>query len=197
MEFNKVLETRRSNYTLDKKVKVDDAKIKALLQEAVLHTPTGFNSQSGRVVLLLNKNHDALWKMIKEALRKVTPADQFKTTNDKINAFNAAYGTVLFFEDQAVVTGLMKEHPLYAANFPVWSLESAGMLQLAVWGGMAQEGLAASLQHYSELIEGDVKKTFDIPANWKLIAQMPFGNPIEKATKKTFEPLEKRLIVKS
>ncbi|MGB7595366.1 MAG: nitroreductase family protein [Erysipelotrichaceae bacterium] len=197
MEFNDVLAARRSTYALDKKVGVDDTKIRALLEEAVLHTPTGFNSQSGRVMLLLNKNHDALWSLTKEALRKVVPADQFKPTDDKINSFNAAYGTILFFEDQAVVKGLMDAYPLYAANFPVWSLESAGMMQLAVWGGLAQDGLGASLQHYSELIEGDVKKTFDIPENWKLIAQMPFGNPITKAGEKTFLPLENRLIVKS
>jgi len=197
MEFNDVLEARRSTYALDKKVSVDDTQIKALLEEAVLHTPTGFNSQSGRVMLLLNKNHDALWSLTKEALRKVVPADQFKPTDDKINSFNAAYGTILFFEDQAVVKGLMDAYPLYVANFPVWSLESAGMMQLAVWGGFAQDGLGASLQHYSELIEGDVKKTFDIPENWKLMAQMPFGNPVGKINEKTYLPLENRLIIKS
>jgi uncharacterized protein len=197
MEFNDVLKARRSNYALDKKVNVDDAKIKEVLAEAVLHTPSGFNSQSGRVLLLLNKNHDALWSLTKEALRKVVPAELFKPTDDKINAFNAAYGTVLFFEDQAVVKGLMDAYPLYAANFPVWSMESAGMMQFAVWGGLAQDGLGASLQHYNELIEGDVKKTFDVPESWKLVAQMPFGNPIAQLNEKTYLPLEGRLVVKS
>jgi len=197
MEFNDVLAARRSTYALDKKVSVDDTQIKKVLEEAVLHTPTGFNSQSGRVLLLLNKNHDALWSLTKEALRKVVPAEAFKPTDDKINSFNAAYGTILFFEDQNVVKGLMDAYPLYAANFPVWSLESAGMMQLAVWGGLAQDGLGASLQHYSELIEGDVKKTFDIPENWKLVAQMPFGNPVGDVSEKTFLPLADRLIIKS
>jgi predicted oxidoreductase (fatty acid repression mutant protein) len=71
------------------------------------------------------------------------------------------------------------------------------MMQLAVWGGLAQDGLGASLQHYSELIEGDVKQKFDIPENWKLMAQMPFGNPVGKNSAKTYLPLENRLIVKN
>ena len=197
MEFNEVLKARRSIYALDNKVNVPETQIRSLLEEAVMHTPSAFNSQSARTVLLLNKSHDQLWSLSKEALRKVVPADQFQPTDDKINAFNAAYGTVLFFEDQAVVKGLMDAFPLYQKNFPVWSKESSGMLQFVVWGELAQAGLGASLQHYNELIEGDVKQAFDIPESWKLVAQMPFGNPIAELNEKTFLPLEGRLIVKS
>ncbi len=197
MEFNEVLKARRSVYTLDKNIGVSENAIHSLLEEAVLNTPSAFNSQSARVVLLLNKNHDALWSLTKEALRKIVPVEAFKPTDDKINAFNAAFGTILVFEDQAVVKGLMVAFPLYAKNFPVWSKESSGMLQFVIWSQLAQAGLGASLQHYNELIEGDVKKVFDIPASWSLVAQMPFGHQTAPLHEKTYLPLENRLIIKA
>ena len=51
------------------------------------------------------------------------------------------------------------------------------MHQLVVWTGLEAEGLGASLQHYNPLIDDEVKQEWNVPANWKLIAQMPFGNP--------------------
>ncbi len=74
----------------------------------------------------------------------------------------------------------------YAENFPIWSHQASGMHQLVVWTGLEAEGLGASLQHYNPLIDDEVKTEWNVPANWKLIAQMPFGNP-------TVAPGEKRI----
>ena len=49
------------------------------------------------------------------------------------------------------------------------------------------------MQHYNELIEEDVKKEWDIPNNWKLIAQMPFGKPVVNPDEKQYNPLEERI----
>ena len=38
---------------------------------------------------------------------------------------------------------------------------------------------------------------FDIPASWKLVAQMPFGDIREKAGEKEIQPTNNRLIVKN
>jgi len=60
-----------------------------------------------RVVLLLGENHKKIWEITKETLRKIVPAEAFKSTEDKIDgSFAAGYGTVLYFEDQSVVKGL-------------------------------------------------------------------------------------------
>jgi predicted oxidoreductase (fatty acid repression mutant protein) len=196
-EFTDVLKARRTHYALNKEIQVSDEAIQSLLEDAVLHTPSAFNSQSARVVLLLNGKHDTLWSITREALRKVVPAESFKPTDDKINAFAAAYGTVLFFEDTAVVKGLQEAFPLYQHNFPIWSTESSGMLQYVVWSGLATQGIGASLQHYNELIEGNVKETFELPETWKLVAQMPFGNPAAPLREKEFLPLDGRLLVQA
>ena len=67
------------------------------------------------------------------------------------------------------------------------------MRQLVVWTGLEAEGLGASLQHYNPLIDDEVKTEWNVPANWKLIAQMPFGNPTAAPGEKEFQPLEERV----
>ncbi|WP_026884735.1 nitroreductase family protein [Clostridium akagii] len=192
-DFYTATEERRSIYGISKEVVVTDEKIKEVIEHAVKYTPSSFNSQSTRVVLLLGKHHDKLWDIAKEALRKIVPADQFSATEDKINSFKSGYGTVLFFEDSAIIQGLQEQFSLYKDNFPVWAQQSSGMHQYAIWTSLEIEGLGASLQHYNELIEADVKNEWKIPNNWKLIAQMPFGNPTAKPDEKQFSPLEERI----
>lgn len=69
------------------------------------------------------------------------------------------------------------------------------MLQYIVWTALEQEGLGASLQHYNPLIDARVASEWNIPSNWKLIAQMPFGVPTSPASEKQFSPLEDRVLV--
>jgi predicted oxidoreductase (fatty acid repression mutant protein) len=147
------------------------------------------------VVLLLGNHHDRLWDIVKDALRKLVPADKFGSTEEKINSFKAGYATVLFFEDMSVVEELQKQFTLYKDNFPVWSLQSSGMHQFVIWTALEEEGLGASLQHYNEVIEADVKKEWNIPDSWKLLAQMPFGKPTAAPGEKEFLPLEDRVKV--
>lgn len=194
-EFLSAVEGRRSYYGISKEVSVSDERIKEVLDHAVKHTPSAFNSQSARVVLLLGDHHDKLWDFVKEALRKIVPADQFGESEDKVNSFKAGYGTVLFFEDSAVIEGLQERFALYKDNFPIWSQQSSGMHQFVVWTSLELEGLGASLQHYSELIDEEVKKEWNLPSNWKFMAQMPFGKPVAPPSEKPMLPLEVRVKV--
>lgn len=89
-----------------------------------------------------------------------------------------------------------EQYPTYATHFPVWSQHSSAIVQFAVWTALAQLRLGASLQHYNDLIVDDVRKAYDIPINWKLIAQMPFGGYEKNAPVKTFIPDDRRFIVR-
>ena len=51
------------------------------------------------------------------------------------------------------------------------------MHQLAVWTMLEDAGFGASLQHYNPLIDKEVRERWDLPAAWRLFAQMPFGMP--------------------
>lgn len=194
-EFLTAVAERRTFYGISKETTVSDEKIKEIIDHAVKHTPSSFNSQSARVVLLLGNHHDKLWDITKDSLRRIVPADQFSSTEEKINSFKSGYGTVLFFEDENVIKGLQEQFALYKDNFPVWSQQSSGMHQFVVWTALENEGLGVSLQHYNELIENHIKEEWNIPNNWRLIAQMPFGKPTARPDEKKFNPLEERVKV--
>lgn len=193
--FNQAVENRRSIYAIGKESPISDKEIQAIVEHAVKYVPASFNSQSARVVILLKEQHDKLWELTKETLRKIVPAESFAATEEKINSFKNGYGTVLFFEDQAVVEGLQNSFALYKDNFPIWSLQSSGMLQFTIWTALEEAGLGASLQHYNPLIDDQVKAEWGIPESWKLWGQMPFGKVLAPAGEKEFLPLEARVKV--
>lgn len=192
-DFFSAVEDRRSFYGISKEAVVSDERLKEIIEHTVKHAPSAFNSQSARVVLLLENKHDKLWDITMEALRKIVPEASFSSTEQKINSFKNGYGTVLFFEDISVIESHQQQFALYKDNFPVWSEQSSGMHQFIIWTALEIEGLGASLQHYNELIESEVKKEFNIPDHWKLIAQMPFGKPTAQPDEKQFQPLEGRV----
>jgi len=194
--FKEALESRRTYYAISNESPVSDKEIKEVINFAVKHVPSSFNSQSTRVVLLLGEHHKKLWNITKDILRKIVPAESFKGTEAKIDAaFLAGYGTILYFEDQDVIKGLQEMFPTYADNFPIWSQQTSGMHQLAIWTMLEELGFGVNLQHYNPLIDESVAKEWNIPASWKLIAQMPFGMPIGGPGEKDFKPLEDRIKV--
>ncbi|VFR16795.1 Nitroreductase family protein [plant metagenome] len=170
------LKQRRTQYALGRNVTQSKDTLVALIQDAIKHSPSSFNSQSSRALVLFGAESDKLWSLATDEVRKVAPAEGFEKTEAKLKSFAAGVGTVLFFEDQDVVKKLQEQFALYADNFPVWSEQAGGMAQLSVWSTLAVAGVGASLQHYNPLIDNAVAREWNIPASWKLRAQMPFGS---------------------
>lgn len=193
--FIEAIKERRSIYAISKESPISDDKIIEIVEDVVKHVPSAFNSQTTRTVILLGEKHDKLWDITMEALRKIVPENDFGSTEAKINSFKAGHGTVLFFEDFAVVKSLQEQFELYKDNFPGWAVQTSGMMQFSVWTAFATEGIGGSLQHYTELIDAEVKKEFNIPEAWKMFAQMPFGNIVKGAGEKAFNPIEDRVKV--
>jgi uncharacterized protein len=193
--FGQAVEDRRSIYAIGKKSPITDQEIQNIVEHSVKYVPSAFNSQSARAVILLGKEHDKLWENTRESLRKVVPEANFAATDEKIQSFQNGYGTILFYEDQAVVEYLQENYALYADNFPIWSLQSSGMLQFTVWAALEAEGLGVNLQHYTPLIEDQVRAELKLPDKWKLLAQMPFGLPLASPEEKNFAPIEDRVRV--
>ncbi|ASK27638.1 nitroreductase family protein [Neisseria chenwenguii] len=188
-------ETRRSIYALNKNLPIGNAEVQKIIEHAVLHTPSSFNSQSTRVVVLFGAEHEKVWGFVEDTLRAIVPADKFEPTAQKLAMFKAGAATVLFFEDQDVVKGLQEQFPAYAENFPVWADHANAMHQYAVWTTLAAAGVGANLQHYNPLPDAAVAKEYDLPESWKLRAQMVIGGIEASAGEKTFQPLEARLKV--
>lgn len=190
-----IYQKRRTQYALGKNLDVSNEQIIELVKEAVRQAPSSFNSQSSRAVILLGEQSELFWELTKEALRPLVPADAFVNTENKLASFAAGAGSVLFFEDQDVVKGLQEQFASYADNFPIWSEQSSGIAQFAVWTALADAGIGASLQHYNPVVDAAVAKTWDIPASWTLRAQMPFGSNEAGFGEKTFMDDEQRFRV--
>jgi len=178
---------RRTQYALGKTLPISEAELESLVRQAMRLAPSSFNSQSSRAIILFGAPSEKLWKVItKEILRPMVPADNWDATNAKMDGFAAGAGTILFFEDQDTIKRMQEQFPLYADAFPVFSEHSAGMAQFAVWTALAEVGVGASLQHYMPLIDDAVAREWNVPASWKLRAQMPFGANAQPIPEKTF-----------
>lgn len=189
-----ILRSRRSYYELNKDISVSKACIEKLVRETVLHVPSAFNSQSTRLVLLLGDSHERFWKTVCEKIADKVSPDVFEKSKNKIErAFANGYGTVLFYEEERIIEQLQKDNPLYADDIPIYSEQTSAMHQIVLWLLFESVGVGASLQHYNSLIEHDVKKMFSLPDTWHLVAQMPFGNPVNVPNDKFFLPIEERI----
>nr|WP_038334717.1 nitroreductase family protein [Kingella kingae] len=193
--LQQIAETRRSVYALNKDLPIAASEVAQIVEHAIKHTPSSFNSQSTRAVVLFGAEHEKLWDIAINELRKIVPAENFQPTEDKLNMFKAAAGSVLFFEDQKVVKGLQEQFAAYAANFPVWADHADAMTQYAIWTTLAAAGVGANLQHYNPVIDAEVAKTWNIPADWTLRAQLVFGGIAAPAGEKAFNPIEERFQV--
>ena len=186
MSFLNQIKQRRTIYALGKDLSLDQTKIEEIIKEAIKHSPSAFNSQTSRAVILFGASHVKFWTIVLETLRKIVPAEAFEGTSGKINSFIAGAGSVLFYEDTSVVKGLQEQFPLYADNFPIWSEHSTGIAQFATWTALSEAGIGASLQHYNPIVDEEVAATFDVPADWKLRAQLVFGSIEAPAGDKPF-----------
>ncbi|ORC87954.1 nitroreductase, partial [Trypanosoma theileri] len=103
----KALKGRRSIYALGKKLPLKEEKVTELIKAVVKESPSPFNSQSSRVLLLYGEHHKKLWEIVKNTLKPMIPAEAFAATEQKVNkSFLPGAGTVLFYEDEKVVKEL-------------------------------------------------------------------------------------------
>lgn len=174
-DFLELVKQRRSIYQLNKELPIREEEVLEIIKNISVCLPSAFHSQSARVVVLLGDEHKKLWDITKETLRKIVGAGNFAPTEEKMHSFASGYGTILYFDDTSVTNQFAEQFANYKDKFPIWANQSNGILQFGIWTALAEKGIGASLQHYNPIIDDEVKETFTIPANYQLVAQMPFG----------------------
>lgn len=184
MSFADALNHRRSVYSLTDKLPSDltDKVITGILKDTVLHTPSAFNSQTSRIVLLVKDQHKKFWQQVIDVLKPTYDPEKWQSSEKRFRGFEAAYGSVLFFEDTKTIKKYADSTPAYADLFPGWSDHTTGMHQLVVWTALeAFEGVGANLQHYhyKPEVEKQAKKTWGLPIEWEMKAQLVFGGVAE------------------
>ncbi|KAI1157463.1 nitroreductase [Nemania serpens] len=189
------IETRRSLHKLSDDVKVADSRIEEIVRHALLHSPSPFNTQSGRTVLLARDEHKKFWDVAFEVAKaSVAPPIFAAAYEPRIKMFRAAYGTILFYDDPAAMHEIEQKLPMLKNHLPQWMDHANGMLQYAVWTMLAAEGLGCNLQHYNPMVDARAVQEWNIPATWLLKAQLVFGTPAGPPIQdKKFEAVEKRM----
>lgn len=194
--FLKAVVGRRSVYKIANRSPISDQEIRNLVSTTILNAPSCFNSQTTRIVLLLKEEHQKFWDNASGILKAKIGEDAFKGHSEqKLKGFRDGYGSILFFEDPDPVQALSKKFPTYASNFSVWSEHTNAIHQYILWTALSEQGLGASLQHYSPLVDSMVVERWNVPATWQLKAQLVFGDPIEAPPKKDCLPVEDRMFV--
>jgi len=179
--FVEAVKNRRSIYALGKNIPVLESEVMAAVERMVKEVPSAFNMQSARVVVAMKEHHENIWEITESALKKIVPEDQFADTQKKLDGFAAGYGTILFFEDSDTIYEMQKKYPAYKDNFTIWAAQANGMLQFAIWTALEDLRLGVNIQHYNMLIDEDIRKIFNLPDSWDLVAQMVFGEKLEDA----------------
>ena len=194
--LEKLAEKRRSVYALSDQLPVSNDEIVKLVEHAVLHTPSSFNSQSTRIAVLFGDDHNKLWQLTEDTLHDIVDnEEQFAATKQKMDDFKAGAGTILFFEDHSVVRDMQAAAPLYADKFPIWAHQTNAMHQYIIWTALASIDVGANLQHYNPIIDKKVAEEWNIDEHWEMNAQLVFGAIEQPAGDKEFKPLEERMKV--
>lgn len=186
-QFLDLITKRRTIYAIGKNTAHTPEYLTDLIQNAIKQSPSSFNSQSSRAVILFNDASEKFWTLVADKLKAYAKDEESAAkTTAKMASFAAGVGTVLFFEDQDVVSGLQEQFSSYADNFPIWAEHSTAIAQFAVWTALHIEGLGASLQHYNPIVDQEVHAEWSIPSNWKLRAQLVFGSVEGEAKDKSY-----------
>ncbi len=117
--FLAATEHRRSVYTLTNKSTISDTRLQYIINTSIKNAPSAFNVQSARAVILLKDHHEKLWDLGAATAKKAMPEAVFNNAiAPRIAGFRAAYGTVLWFEDQAALDDLKAKNPAIQGMVP-------------------------------------------------------------------------------
>lgn len=99
-DFYSAILNRRSFYAISKKSPISDNKIEEVIGHAIKHTPSAFNSQSSKVVLLFGEQHDKLWDIVMETLRQKVPANKLILSSSLLESIGTSetFATVAKFQ---------------------------------------------------------------------------------------------------
>lgn len=179
-EYLRAIATRRTVYslnpTLPKNVTTDS--IRSTIQHIIKHTPTAFNCQGNRALLLTGKSHYDIWDNV---------IKQFPTERGikrPISVRDDAFGSIIFFSDQNIRENLQKKFPTWSDKFELFDIHASGAAQVQVWTALRMVEVGAHLQHYNEFITQALKGK--VPDYWMVQAQLCFGMVKDKPEPKKF-----------
>lgn len=185
VEKIKVLEdlvvSRRSTYAFKPELPtgVTEKQVTDVVEFLVKHTPTSFNIQNVRAIILYGDANKKLWGDVYEAVKDLPFHARPQSLKD------TSYGTVVFFDDQPTIDAIGEKFAGYKDFFPTWAAHANGFAEITTWEALHALGLGANLQHFNPWVEKSLSDKVDT-TKWKVTAQLAFGLPTEAAGAKEF-----------
>ncbi|MGP6138610.1 MULTISPECIES: nitroreductase family protein [unclassified Jeotgalibaca] len=174
--FTELAKSRRTQYAIGNNTELTKEEITARLRAVAKEVPTAFNSQTSRLVVVFGEDNEKLWGHILDVQKDVLQGEMWDMMSGVMQGAKGAVGTVLFFEDLDAVAAM----PVQGARGEAYKQNNNANLQYATWLALTELGLGASLQHmnvgHAEGFDKSILEMFNLPANYEMIAQMPFGS---------------------
>ncbi|CAR23841.1 putative nitroreductase HBN1 [Lachancea thermotolerans] len=179
--FLEALVARRTIYALKPELPsgVELKDVKDIVQTIIKHTPTSFNTQGNRAVILTGESHRKVWDHVYNSI----PIENFKKR--PLSARDEAFGTVVFMVNNQQTKEMQQNFPAWADLFPEFVAHSSGSAQISAWTALEKIGLGAHLQHFNELVASALPEDA-IKEEWVVQGQLVFGLPDAPAGEKTF-----------
>ena len=92
--YLETIKQRRTYYLLWPQSPISDSRIVEIARTVLAHTPSSFNCQSTRLILLFGEQHVKFWSIVKECLKGVTVPADYAKDEAKLNGRQEGYGTV-------------------------------------------------------------------------------------------------------
>lgn len=147
----------------------------AQLTEVVRLTPTAYNLPPWHVVLVRERRAE-LWAVVEAAMRATLEGDRLDRNIDRLAGFRAGAGILLVYEDATVQPRLRDAWRITDEQATAFVQQGIGMIQLALWLALTEEGLVTSLQHWDWLVPDGFASLAGLPADrFALAVAMPFG----------------------
>ncbi|RFU26258.1 hypothetical protein B7463_g10082, partial [Scytalidium lignicola] len=175
---------RRSVYGLKDTSPVPDSRIEEIINEVTSFAPSSYNTQPGRITLVLGQKHKDLWDAVinaAEPILKGAGPGVWDAMGPRFQAFKNAYGSVLFWISGQAIKESQETHKAAAHMFDQFADHASGMSQILVWTALEIEGFGANLQHMAAIppVEAVIKKFAGVPDDYSLKANLNFGEPAQ------------------
>ncbi|UPL00985.1 hypothetical protein LCI18_011919 [Fusarium solani-melongenae] len=179
-QFLAAAKHRRTVYGLKDTSPVSDDRIEKIITEVLSFSPSSYNTQPGRITLVLGEKHKQLWDVViehAEPILKGAGPGVWDAMGPRFQAFKNAYGSVLFWDSGETIKSSQETHQSAAHMFPQFADHASGMAQILVWTALELEGFGANLQHMGAIppVEAALKKFLEVPDDYSLKANLNFG----------------------
>ncbi|KAI8673013.1 hypothetical protein LRP88_02463 [Fusarium phalaenopsidis] len=179
-QFLAAAKHRRTVYGLKDTSPVSDDRIEKIITEVLSFSPSSYNTQPGRITLVLGEKHKQLWDVVietAEPILKGAGPGVWDAMGPRFQAFKNAYGSVLFWDSAETIKSSQETHQAAAHMFPQFADHASGMAQILVWTALELEGFGANLQHMGAIppVEAALKKFLEVPEDYSLKANLNFG----------------------